>query len=145
MGNGTMWDSSSSPGFSITRRGAYLVCLGFLFVKWHLLMYCLESVINLLENTVIGYWSWFSLLFQGSSNLGCWLQGWESSLPPGGCQLGQWLSYHIRGFLGAVDTDGTLESIDPRWRKTAPCSPQEKMLHITEVSGWATDQACIVL
>lgn len=105
MGNGATWDSSSSPGFSITRTGAYLVCLGFLPIKWHLLMCCLESIINLLENTVIWYRTWFSLLFQGSSNLGCRLQGWESSLP-GGCQLGQWLSYHIRGFLRAVDTDG---------------------------------------
>lgn len=106
MGNGIVLDSSSNPGFSIIRREAYLVCLGFLFVKWHLLMCYLESIINLLENTVIGYWAWFSLLFQGSSNLGCWLQGWESSLP-GSCQLGQLLSYHIGGFLGAVDTDGT--------------------------------------
>lgn len=106
MGNGIVLDSSSGPGFSITRREAYLVCLGFLFVKGHLLMCYLESIINLLENTLIWYWAWFSLLFQGSSNLGCWLQGWESSLP-GGCQLGQLLSYHIGNFLGAVDTDGT--------------------------------------
>lgn len=38
-----------------------------------------------------------------------------------------------------------LEPIDPRWRKTTSWSPQEKMLHVAEVSGWATDQACIVL